>query len=263
MNTDDINIYDRFFCLFKGEPGVGKSAAAHSWIHCPQTDERKGSYTFDFDFKMKSVKNFFENILHEKQSFEYDTFNDLSRVFITLEEFKKYCPFKNLFWDSNSSFADLTLDQQIRFRAPNKAKITVVDGVVELNQIEDYGGEARAITRAHNTLKQISVDQKVNVIVMAHVFISKTTDYKGVTKISRVILTGGNKIAVKIPKDFDEMYHFDIDVNYETQAPNYIVRTRHTGDDSARTSLPLPNKIEWTNKSLFKIIQKELEVTRL
>jgi AAA domain len=262
-NTRDIQLYDRFFALFKGEPGLGKSIAAHSFVDWPPTNGREGTYTFDFDFKMKPIYNYWKNVLHEERYFEYDNFTSLAPVFVKLEDLKRHCPYRTLIWDSVTSFADLTLDQQIEFRDPKKAKVVVAGGSIELNQIEDYGGEARAITRAHNTLKQISVEQNVNVIVVAHVLKSKTTNLKGITNESRVILTGGNKIAVKIPKDFDEMWHFDIDIDYENQRPKYIARTRHTGDDSARTSLPLDHKIEWTDQSLCRIIMKELNVTRI
>lgn len=64
MNTTDVILDERLFCLFKGDPGSGKSIAAGSFPN---------PYFIDNDGRMKSVINFWRP---RGKEFEYDRFDN-------------------------------------------------------------------------------------------------------------------------------------------------------------------------------------------
>jgi hypothetical protein len=74
----------------------------------------------------------------------------------------------------------------------------------------------------------------------------------GETHMSRTIVTAGKRISIKIPAYCEEVYHFNIEKSPDVSiGGEYGLLTRHTGDDFARTSLPLPKKIIFNDKPLF------------
>jgi len=246
MNTKDIKIDKRFFCLFKGDPGTGKSIAAASY---PKP------YFFDMDGRMKSVVNYWRPRAKE---FEYDRFNSFYQVNHRLEEFYSYCPFETLVYDGITSGADQILADMLSTR--DKGAKKVLRGGIEMYQIEDYGGESRGLQIVIDNLKAISFKHGINCIVTAHVLTTESTDLKSkVTTTSRTLLTAGKKVAAKLPKDFDEAYHFDVQANMEVGGdPKYTVVTRNTGWDWAKTALPIDTRIDFTNGSLYDLIMVQL-----
>src|SRR5579859_4438790 len=124
MNTSEIEIGKKHLTLMKGQPGCGKSIAAHSYPG--------PSYTFDFDEKMDAVA-----AAYSKRDFEYGQFDDIFQPLSKLTELKKHCPYKTIIWDGWSPFARLALQSVLGIRAPGKKRITV--GNIERYQIEDYG----------------------------------------------------------------------------------------------------------------------------
>ena len=62
-------------------------------------------------------------------------------------------------------------------------------------------------------------------------------------------MTGGRKIAAEIPVYFNEAYHF-----YNTPSGGFEIITKADGEDWAKTSLPLPERIDFTHKNLYDII---------
>src|SRR6266702_6613989 len=107
MNTKDIALDTRFFCLFKGDPGSGKSIAAASF---PKP------YFFDNDFRMKSVINFWRP---RGKEFEYDRYTDFQSVNRRLEQFYQECPFETLVYDGITTGADMILKTMVDTRASN------------------------------------------------------------------------------------------------------------------------------------------------
>jgi hypothetical protein len=246
-NTRDIKLDTRFFCLFKGDPGAGKSIAAASYPN---------PYFFDIDGRMKSVMNYWRP---RGREFEYDRYTNFQSVHRRLEEFVAYCPFETLVYDGITSGADDIIDEMIRTRDSGKKR--VVRAGIETAQIEDYGGESQGLKMIINLLKTISFRHNTNVIVTAHVLTTESTDLKSkVTTTSRTLLTAGKKVAAKLPKDFDEAYHFDVQSGFGPEdPPKYTIVTKNTGWDWAKTALPIPIRIDFTDGSLYDIIMKNLE----
>ena len=247
MNTRDIKMNEGIFGLFKGDPKTGKSIAAHSF---PNT------YTFLFDIgRMKSVKNFYRN-----RDFEYDTFTDLISVNQRLDELKMNCPYDTIIWDGMTKFSNLAIECMIDFRHPGPVGKTVRAGI-PMTEIEDFGGHDRAITMALNSLLAINLVQKKNVIVIAHVIQTETTDFKTkIVTVSRQLLCAGKKIAAKLPLDFSEAYHFYVNSSMDpnNSEPEFIAVTKSNSVDWASSAMSLPTKIEWTNKSFYDLLQASI-----
>lgn len=245
MNTRDISDNDPIFALFKGDPKTGKSIAAHSF---PDT------FTYLFDVaRMRSVKRYFP-----KRDFEFETFQDLISVNTHLDQMKISCPYKTVIFDGLTKFADLAIEKMIEHRSPAESSKTVRAGI-KMTEIEDFGGEARAITQALNSLLTIHLVQKVHVIVIAHVIQVETKNIKNNSvSVSRQLLTAGKKIAAKLPVDFNECYHFYVNSSMDpnNDEPEFTAVTKSNSIDWASSAMGLPTKIEWTNKNFYEEIQK-------
>ena len=256
MTTEDVNLDTRFFCLFKGDPGSGKSIAAASY---PGHKEKSniGPYFMDNDGRMKSVVNYWRP---KGREFHYDRFDSFLALNTRLEKFYTHePPYQTIVYDGITTGSDQILADMISTRETDKKKVKRAG--IEFLQIEDYGGESRGLQVIIDNLKAISFRWGVNVIVTAHVLTIESTDIKTrVTTTSRSLLTAGKKIAAKLPVHFDECYQFDVQTDMDVTAPpKYTVVTRNTGWDWAKTALPIPARIDFTNGSLYDIIMNHLE----
>lgn len=253
-STKDIALDTRFFCLFKGDPGTGKSIAAGSYPG-HKDDPTIGPYFFDIDRRMKSVINYWRP---RGREFNYDHFDSFFQINDKLEQFLGYCPYHTLVFDGITQGGKLILRSAKALREGSKKKVMVAG--IEMSQIEDYGGEATGLDTIINNLQVISIKHGVNVIVTAHVLQTESTNIKNnVTTVSRSILTGGKKVAAGLPVAFDEAYHFDVQPNFDpNEMPKHTIVTHNVGEDWAKTALPLPLRIDFTGGSLYDEIMKHL-----
>ena len=86
---------------------------------------------------------------------------------------------------------------------------------------------------------------KINIILIAHVVQTEQKTLDGRTHISRTIVTAAKKPAIKIPANCDEVYHFN------RKGGKYGMLTQHTGDDFARTTLPLAEEIMFGDEAMY------------
>lgn len=254
-STKGMPLDTRFFCIFKGDPGSGKSIAAASYPGHKE-DPELGPYFMDQDGRMKAVTNYWRP---KGREFNWDKFDTFAQMNDKLETFLGYCPYHTIVLDGITTTGKMLLRNMKMLRDPGKKK--VMHGGVELSQIEDYGGESNGLDTVLNNLQVISLRHGTNVIVTAHVLETSSTNIKnGVTTVSRSILTGGKKVAASLPVYFDEAYHFDVVSSMDpTQMPRHTVVTHNVGEDWAKTALPLPLRIDFTDGSLYDEIMKNLE----
>ena len=127
-------------------------------------------------------------------------------------------------------------------------------GTIYVPGLEEYNAEASAFQDLMAVLKDIHKFHKVNIILIAHVVGQRKDDDKNkLTHHSRVIITGGDKISGKIASYMTEVYHFDVKPGFaETDEGEYGCFTSHTGNDYARTSLPLERKILFNSEPLYE-----------
>jgi hypothetical protein len=245
--TAEINI-DALYSLFKGEPGTRKSTCALSYPG-PQ-------YWFSWDRKMRSLLLPMRAWGIDPKNISYDDYEDWSKPRQKLEQLQVNCPYKTLVFDSITSMADATLNQTMALKRGATRKSGANAGKliagIAVNELEDYNAESSALSELISLTKDIHTFHKVNIILIAHVI---QVDYKSVggeTHVSRSIVTAGKKIAGKIPAYCEEVYHFNIKKSVDSsQGGGYTLLTQHTGDDFARTSLPLPKVIEFGDKPLY------------
>jgi hypothetical protein len=127
-------------------------------------------------------------------------------------------------------------------------------GSIYVPGLEEYNAEASAFQDLMDILKDVQSYHKIHVVVIAHVVGQRKDDEKNkLTHHSRVIITGGDKISGKIASYMTEVYHFNVetDFNVDSGEGKFTLVTQHLGNDYARTSLPLERKIAFNNEPLY------------
>lgn len=232
------------FALFKGEPGTRKSTQALSFP--------KPQYWISTDQKMESL------ILPAtkwgvdfEKDVEFDDYADWDKPRAKLISLQTKCPYKTIVIDSITSIGDNINLQTTKFKTTDKNAYKI--GSIAVNTIEDYKAEAAAFQELIAMCKDIHKFHKVNIVLIAHV-VGQRQPKEGESKthFARVIVTGGDKISNKIPAYCTEVYHFNITPSIAADTPGmYGLWTVHTGNDFARTSLELPNQIQFGDRPLY------------
>lgn len=255
MSTADPSL---LYTMLKGEPGTRKSTAALTYPG-PQ-------FWFSWDRKMESMILPMKKFGIDPKSIQYEDYDDWNKPKAKLEQFVVNCNFKTLIFDSITSMADMTLRQTNKLkygvkRASGQQAGKLIAGIA-VNEIEDYNAESSALNELMAITKDIHKYHKVNIILIAHVV---QAEYRNTTTnethISRTIVTAGKRVAPKIPAYCGEVYHFNIEKGFDADAGGqYALLTEHTGDDFARTGLPLNKKIVFGNDNLYgKFIKPAIE----
>ena len=246
MSTIDPSI---LFAMFKGEPGTRKSTCALSFP-TPQ-------YWFSWDRKMNGMMIPMRNWGIDPKLIQYDDYEDFNKPRTKLESFQLNCPFKTIIVDSVTVAASATLRQTLKLkrgvtRQSGAAAGKLIAGIA-VNEIEDYNAESSALNEMLALLKDIHKYHKVNVILIAHVIQAEYKTATGETHMSRTIVTAGKRVAPMIPAHCGEVYHFNIKKGFNADGTGgqYALLTEHTGDDFARTALPLPHEIEFGSDQLY------------
>lgn len=235
---------DALFSMFKGEPGTRKSTAALSYP-TPQ-------YWISTDQKMEALMLPAKRWGVSMRDINYDDYTDWDKPKSQLERMQVNCPYKTIIVDSVTSIGDCINRQTRRFKQVDGKGKSV--GGISTNSIEDYMAEATAFQELIAILKDIHKFHNVHVILVAHVVGQrKDSDDNKLTHHSRVIITGGDKISGKIASYMTEVYHFNIKAKFEADKEGeYGLLTVHTGNDFARTSLPLPSEILFNSEPLYE-----------
>ena len=245
--NDEYNI-EALFSLFKGEPGTRKSTCALSYP-TPQ-------YWFSWDKKMRSMLLPMKHFGINPSDVTYDDYMDWTKAEIKLKQLQIDCRYKTIVVDSITSCGDSIMNQAKRLKGGVTRKSGASAGKsvagIEVNELEDFNAEASAILDLISMLKDIHQYHKVHVILIAHVIQVEYKSAEGQTHFSRSIVTAAKKVAAKIPAYCEEVYHFNIDKGFDVSAGgSYALLTEHTGDDFARTGLPLDKKIVFNNDPLY------------
>lgn len=239
---------DVHFSLFKGEPGVRKSTCALSYPR-PQ-------YWFSFDGKMNALQIPMRAWNIDPKEIHFDDYKDWTTARNKLEQFRVNCPYKTIIIDSITSCADYMLRQvlELKVGATRKsgAQAGKVIGGISVNEVEDFNAESAGLTELIALTKDIHKFHKVDIILIAHVVRTESKSLDGKVNVSRVIVTAGKKPAAKIPAYCDETYHFNVEADINLgRGGSYACLTSHVGEDFARTTLDLPNKIVFDNEPLY------------
>lgn len=236
------------FCMFKGEPGTRKSTQALSFPG-PQ-------YWFSWDRKMSALWLPARAWGIDTAQVEYDDYDDWNKPRIKLEQLQIKCKFKTLILDSVTTCADSALRQTMTLKKGIKRSSGAAAGKdiagIPVNELEDFLAESSALMEMISLTKDICSYHHVNIILIAHVIQAEYKSSTGQTHMSRTIVTAGKRVAPKIPAYCGEVYHFNIKSSFAVgQGGEYALLTEHTGDDFARTALPLTREIVFNDKPLY------------
>lgn len=251
MNTRDIVLGDRIFALSKGDPGTGKTVASGSFPN---------PYFIDTDGRIRSLVKMFPG-----KSIEYDTFSDFWQVCLKIEELNRKCDYETIVVSSLTSLANLAIEYSLKFRgavgseeaSKKKDKGGLTRGNIPLTDVSDWGVEFRGLSRIVEGLKALPC----HVILEAHVIaVERNNLQTGSSTVSRRLMTGAKGIAAYLPTMFDEAYHFYVESDaFSNKPPKFKVKTIHSGDDWAKTVLPLPPEIDWTNQNFYELLRKYIK----
>jgi hypothetical protein len=184
---------------------------------------------------------------------EYDDYTDWSKPEGKLEKLQINCPYRTIVVDSITSFGDNINSETRKVKSQSGGGKRI--GNIAVDGLEEYNAEAAAFQRFIALLKDIHKFHKVNIVLIAHVVGQrKSDDANKLTHHSRVIITGGDKISGKIASYMTEVYHFNVDTGFDADNQSdskYALFTSFTGNDYARTSLPLERKIIFHDDPLY------------
>lgn len=235
------------FTMLKGEPGTRKSTQALSYP-TPQ-------YWISTDRKMEALELPAKRWGIKMTDVDFDDYTNWDAPKARLEQLQVNCPFQTIVVDSITSIGD-AMTSQVRKakRSGTDAKGKSIGGV-SVSGLEEYNAESSAFQELIALLKDIHSYHKVNIILIAHVVGQrKNDDANKLTHHSRVIITGGDKIAGKIASYMTEVYHCNVESDFDVDngQGSYGMFTSHTGNDYARTCLPLPRKIAFNDDPLYE-----------
>lgn len=241
MNLDNASI-DSLFTMMKGEPGTRKSTCALSYP-TPQ-------YWFSTDKKMEALRLPANRWGIKSNDIQFDDYNDWRAPLAKMEQFQLNCPFKTLVVDSITSMGDAMTSQVKKAKKGAGKEI----GGIPVSGLEEFNAESSAFQEMIAVLKDIHKYHNVHVILIAHVLgARKDNDANKMTHHSRIIVTGAEKIGAKIASYVTEAYHMNIKSDFDADKEgHYGLYTTHTGNDYARTSLPLPREIQFDNDPLYE-----------
>lgn len=239
----DVDFRNGLYSLYKGEPGTRKSTAALS-LPKPQ-------YWFSYDQKMEGLILPMRAWGVNPNDIHFDDYKDWNAAKLKLERFQTNCPYKTIVVDSITTLADAINRQTLKLKGKDDKGKTIAS--IPVNSIEDFNAEDSALKEMVALTKDIHKYHKINVVLIAHVIQKEIKTADGKTHMSRIIVTAGKGIAQKIPAYCTEVYHFNIKSDFDADSGGqYALKTTHTGDDFARTSLPLPAEITFGSENLYE-----------
>lgn len=242
MDSVELNA---LYCMFKGEWGTRKSTQALSFP--------KPQYWFSWDQKMEGIILPMKKWGINPADITFDDYNDWNKAEAKLKELQVNCPYKTIVIDSITSCGDYINAQTLKLKSGSTKNDGGEAGKriagIPVNTIEDFNAETSALQTLNRLLKDINKYHKVNVVLIAHVIQTDSKTPGGQTHVSRTIVTGAKKIAAKLPSQCVEVYHFNMKGDFTDKL--YSCLTTHSGDDFARTALPLDKEIIFGDDPIY------------
>lgn len=243
MPTMESVDQEALFTMLKGEPGTRKSTCALSYP-TPQ-------YWVSTDQKMEALTLPMKRWGINPRDISFDDYTDWDKPRAKLEQLQLNCPFRTIIVDSITSMGDSMTSQVKKIKKQDGSGKKI--GGIPVSGFEEFNAESSAFQELVAMLKDINKFHKVNIILIAHVLgARKDNDDNKLTHHSRIIVTGAEKISAKLASYMTEVYHFNVKPKFEADREGeYALFTVHTGNDYARTSLPLTQEITFNNDPLY------------
>lgn len=246
----ELSIGESNLILFKGRPTTGKTVATWGFP--------KPIRYYDLDDKIESIIKMYGPQI-KKGDIEFTKFGpyDYELLDVAMEKDILSGNYKTYVIDSLTSLSTMILNYMIKLRGADPQAKGKKKGVVDFNTIEDYGGENNALMDVIGFLKSKGNTSAYRILT-AHTIPVETKDASGkVIDTKWELLTGGKKIAAKIPGSFKEIWHFNVEKEVVVgSGPTFKVQFNNDGIDFANTMLPLPRELNWTKKTLFDEVER-------
>lgn len=252
--TSDIQLGQSMMALFTGHPGTRKTSAAASYPG--------PIYFFDFDGRMAPVKKVFP----ERNDVFFDTYNSFEPANRIMKRWMKDGPddapngekYKTIVVDSLTTVSKKIIRDSKAILRPGGNKNQ--KGSIQVTEIEDFNYETAGLEDLVSFLKTMNEDFKLNTILTAHLLVWDEAiagkENIGKTQQKSQLLTAGKKVAPYIPVVFDEVYHFEAE--YSLDGTKCRAFTDVYAEHFAKTALPLPYMIDFTNKPFYDQIKNHL-----
>lgn len=271
--------------LFVGAPRAGKTVALADF---------PGSHlSFNIDGKLSSIKLMKPKTklikIDSYEDFDYSNDRDIQYIRIGVKEFEKFDSNMRLLLAEDSSkkpenvsLDSLTLlaDSTMKYAVSMKKQKRPTDiGVIDIPEFPEWKAEAMYLMSLFTDLKVLNS----RVILTAHLTIVEkevivaaergAPKFTGGTqkRIERILLTGGQKIAKKLPAYFHEIYFFNVEpsADYINNPPRRLALSVPTEDcDFAGTQLGVPKEMDLTldddkkGKTLWDYVGPAIEALR-
>lgn len=257
----EVSHFDKFMAMFTGPSGGGKSIAIGSWR------ERGSVYYFDFDGRMASVASWHKSRGLKQGQLVYDTYGP-DNLFDAFQKIKSFvqegCPYETIVIDS---FTALTVSAVMfslnrRMGKGTRDQPTTTKGDMIVPDWDEYKGETVFATMMLDYSKTLAA-RGIHVIWTAHPITSTKIEAKPgesgekYSKQTRYACYG-QKTDSLTSIYFDEVYHFTIATSLEDGRKERVCLTQPYGEIGAKTALPLPSKIIWTDKDFFPLFKDNL-----
>ena len=207
-------------------------------------------YIFDFDNRLTTIAKDFP----ERDDIEYDTYgiDNFKKYVSKLERLQDHCPYSTVVLDSITA---LTVTSVLYSLGETHGKTIAGLAVPDFGE---YNVETTTVTRTLEILKMLPC----HLIVTAHPLSRIETTGSGKTmKVQKIrsLVSYGAKVGSLIPNYFDEVYALQDMMDQSGNKSRYLF-TQSTEDDIlAKTSLPLPEKIDITNRRVYDILKTILK----
>ena len=258
-DLNDIPLGERIMALLVSEHGIGKSGIAASFM-------KEGPvHYFDFDGRMDGVKRLFPHV--KKGSISYETYGPMSegkfksiiQFMKDLEALAKSCPYKTIVLDSLASMTNTSIVFQMVSRGAasvsqlppemanpaNRNKGTqekVTKGGIPVPSWDEFNGEAMFMCEVFDICKVLPC----NVILTSWPVSRTKIEVGGQTSVKESLVTFGVKTPGMVPGYFNEIWRVITEakgMEANSEIGRYLI-TQPYGDYIAKTSLPLPGRIE-------------------
>jgi len=251
----DGRVGKKLKCLFVGKSGSFKTSAIAGF---PEP-----IYVFNTDIDRIDPLIMW----YRHRDIEYDDYRvgELSRMKSKMDTLAKYNPFRTIAFDSFTSLGTTAIYEERGSRT--KGMQVGKSGFMKPDPF-DYNSENAILFHMLNFLNTV----KCHVILTAHIIKTEVVDpdatkADGESMMMNVkkkaqydIVTAGKKASAMLEGQFNEVWHFWKEAPFKAGDPEIrkvATRMEHALVN-AKTALPLPDTIDWTNEPLYDIIAREV-----
>ena len=226
--------------MAKGENGTGKSIALASFallgpVYFAFAEPRFRSLLTYYGRYLPRVRpDLKEDCDKIVANISYDYFPTYSPLEEKLRNLKDYCPYRFVFVESMTSICEHSIQQTFDLK-PNKGKKV---GQIRVTDVEHYSAEFSGLM----DLLYLTLQIQAHVFWTGHVITYDQPRLNAPAIVHRTLVARGKKVGPTMAGYFDEYWHFQVDTD-----GTYVMITKPEGEDAAKTSLDLPQRITWGN----------------